>query len=268
MRDTLLTINQLTVRFGGLVAIDSFDLAVETGKITALVGPNGAGKTTVLNCISGYVTPAGGTIHFKDTHLLPLGPERRVRLGIGRTFQNLQLFTSMTVLENLLTAQHAALHADLFRGMLPFGPARREDRLARAHARDLLRLLGLERYADVTAGALPFGVQKLVGVARALVVRPKLVLLDEPAAGVPNRDVDALAANLRRWRDELGTTLLLIEHNMGLVSSVADTVAVLDYGRKLAEGDPQTVLRDPAVLEAYLGRAGAQGEERASHAES
>ena len=258
MSEPLLEIRQLTARFGGLVAIDAFDLTVATGQIVALVGPNGAGKTTVLNCISGFVTPASGSIHFQGRDVLPLGADRRAGLGIGRTFQNLQLFASMTVLENLLTAQHARLHADLLRGMLPFGPARHEDRRAREQARATLHLLGLERYADLPTGALPFGAQQMVGVARALVLHPRLVLLDEPAAGVPNREVDALAANLRRWRDEIGTTLLLIEHNMGLVQAVADRVTVLDYGRTLAEGDPTTVLRDPAVLEAYLGRAGAQ----------
>lgn len=260
MSEALLAVRGLTVRFGGLVALDSFDLTVAPGQIMALVGPNGAGKTTVLNCISGFVTPVAGSITFRGQDLLRQGVDRRAKLGIGRTFQNLQLFASMSVLDNLLTAQHAFLHAELFQGMLPFGPARREDRQAREHARETLRLLDLERYADMPTGALPFGVQKLVGVARALVVHPKLVLLDEPAAGVPNRDVDALATNLRRWRDEVGTTLLLIEHNMGLVQSVADRVVVLDYGRTLAEGDPATALRDPAVLEAYLGRAGAQAE--------
>lgn len=261
----LLELRGLTVRFGGLVAIDALDLTVRAGEIFALVGPNGAGKTTALNCISGFVTPSAGSITFAGTDLLPLGRDRRARLGIGRTFQNLQLFASMTVLDNLLTAQHAALKSDLFLGMLPFGPARHEDARARAHARQTLALLGLERYAGVVAGALPFGAQKLVGVARALVLHPRLVLLDEPAAGVPTQEVEALAANLRRWRDEIGTTLLLIEHNMGLVQSVADVVSVLDYGRKLAEGNPGAVLRDPAVLEAYLGRAGAQ---EVAHAES
>jgi len=255
--NTLLAVRGITVRFGGLTAINALDLDVREGQIFALVGPNGAGKTTLLNCLSGFVRPAEGTITFAGAALLPLGRHRRAALGIARTFQNVQLFATMTVLDNLLTAQHALLRAGLFTGLLPFGPAVREDRGARERARETLALLGIERYADNIAGALPFGVQKLVGVARALVLKPRLLLLDEPAAGIPHAEVTHLADALRRWRDELGMTLLLIEHNMPLVQSVADTVCVLDYGRKLAEGAPKTVLADPAVLEAYLGRDGA-----------
>lgn len=250
----LLEIRDLSVRFGGLLALSDFSLTVGQGEIYALVGPNGAGKTTVLNCISGFVRPVAGSITFAGTSLLPLGRNRRICLGIGRTFQQLQLFASMTVLENLLVAQHSAMRSGLFEGILPFGRAPREDRKARTRARDTLILLGLEEYADTRVSVLPHGIQKLVGVARALVLRPRLVLLDEPAAGITHQDVEAMAQNLRTWRKELGTTLLLIEHNMSLVQAVADRVCVLDYGRKLAEGEARTVLSDPAVLEAYLGR--------------
>lgn len=266
---TLLDIRGLTVRFGGLLAIDALDLCVAQGQIFALVGPNGAGKTTVLNCISGFVRPAAGAVQFAGAELLSQGAHARARLGIGRTFQNVQLFPTMTVLENLLTAQHARLRTGVLRGMLPFGAGPQEDAEASQRARATLALVGLERYADAIAGALPFGIQQLVGVARALVIEPRLLLLDEPAAGVPRQDVEALAANLRRWRDELGMTLLLIEHNMRLVQAVADTVCVLDYGEKLAEGAPETVLSDPAVLEAYLGRDedGATSPQEDAHAE-
>lgn len=250
----LLDIRGLTVRFGGLVAVSELDLQVEQGQIFVLVGPNGAGKTTVLNCISGFVKPTSGSITFCGTPLLPLSSNRRAALGIGRTFQQLQLFSSMSVLDNLLIAQHTRLRAGLLQGMLPFGPARKEDKRAREHGRATLSLLGLEKYADVLVSLLPFGIQKLVGVARALVLHPHLVLLDEPAAGITHHEAEALANNLRHWRDELGTTLLLIEHNMRLVQAVAEEMCVLDYGRKLAEGTAETVLADPAVLEAYLGR--------------
>ncbi len=257
----LLEIRRLTVRFGGLLAISELDMQIEQGQIFALVGPNGAGKTTVLNCISGFVKPVAGSITLGGLPLLPLGRDRRASLGIGRTFQQLQLFSSMTVLDNLLIAQHSRLRAGLLQGMLPFGPGKTEDARAREHAYATLSLLGLEAYAHTITKVLPFGIQKLVGVARALVLQPRLVLLDEPAAGVTHQEIEMLAANLRRWRDEIGTTLLLIEHNMSLVQAVADRVCVLDYGQKLAEGTAKTVLADPAVLEAYLGRDALNTEE-------
>ncbi|HTK05545.1 MAG TPA: ABC transporter ATP-binding protein [Ktedonobacteraceae bacterium] len=254
----LLEIRGLTVRFGGLVAVNELDLHIAEGEIFALVGPNGAGKTTVLNCISGLIKPAAGNIRFTDHELLKLPAHKRASLGIGRTFQQLQLFTSMSVLDNLLTAQHTHLRSGVLTGLLPFGPAKREDARAREQARATLALLGLDAYAHRIAGSLPFGAQKLIGVARALVLHPRLVLLDEPAAGVPPAEVDELAASLHAWRDKLGTTLLLIEHNMHIVQTVADRVCVLDYGSKLAEGVPKDVLSNPAVLEAYLGRGGSR----------
>jgi len=257
-RKSLLSVRGLTVQFGGLVAINALDMTVREGEIFALVGPNGAGKTTLLNCVSGFVRPSAGGLTFDGVDLLARSRHQRAALGIGRTFQNAQLFASMTVLDNLLAAQHALLHASILTSLLPFGPAIAEDRRARAHARELLARLGIERYANTVAGALPFGAQKLVGVARALALRPRLVLLDEPAAGLPQKEVAQFADSLRCWRDELAVTFVLIEHNMSLVQSVAETVCVLDYGRKLAEGAPAEALATPAVLEAYLGSAGAR----------
>ena len=257
----LLDIRNLTVRFEGLVAISELNLAVPAGQIFALVGPNGAGKTTVLNCISGFVKPALGSISFAGTPLLPLGVHQRARLGIARTFQLLQLFSSMTVLDNLLVAQHTHLHAGLFQSILPFGPAKIEDAKARQRARATLAMLNLEQYADQRAGLLPLGIQKLVGVARALILEPRLLLLDEPAAGITHQEVEQLVATLRRIRDELNMTLFLIEHNMHLVQSVADQISVLDYGRKLAEGEPGEVLTNPAVLAAYLGSEASSAQE-------
>ncbi|GCE31759.1 ABC transporter ATP-binding protein [Dictyobacter alpinus] len=266
----LLEIQHLSVRFGGLTAINELDLQIAEGEIFALVGPNGAGKTTVLNCISGLIKPAAGSIRFAGNELLSLQAHQRASLGIGRTFQQLQLFNSMTVLDNLLTARHTQLHAGILSGILPFGRSKREDASTRQQAMDTLVLLGLESYARRNTGSLPFGVQKLIGVARALVLHPRLLLLDEPAAGVPPQEVQELAARLRSWQNELGTTLLLIEHNMRLVQAVADRICVLDYGRKLAEGAPGIVLSNPAVLEAYLGRGATKKvqQEGITHAES
>jgi branched-chain amino acid transport system ATP-binding protein len=253
MTADLLDIRGLTVQFGGLVALKQLDLAVPEGMIFALVGPNGAGKTTALNCISGFVTPSAGSIRYRGREILDLSPDRRAALGIGRTFQNLQLFGTMTVLDNLLAAQHLWIHSNLFFDLLPFGPGKASERKARERAIETLDLMGLRSVADTPAGALPQGVQRLVGVARALVGRPACVLLDEPAAGMAESEVAGLAANLHHWRDVLGVTIVLIEHNMSLVQAVADRVCVLDYGRKLAEGDAATVLADPAVQVAYLG---------------
>lgn len=252
----LLSISGLTVRFGGLTAISALDLAVHPGRIFALVGPNGAGKTTLLNCVSGFVRPDAGEITFAGTRLTGLGVDRRAALGIARTFQNLQLFASMTVLDNLMLAQHTKLHTGLGRALLAFGPwsaSRAEETAAREQAYWALGELGITEYASALAGTLPFGIQQLVGIARAFVLRPKLVLLDEPAAGMLPAEVERLAGNLRRWRDDLGTTLVLIEHNMRLVQAAADDALVLDYGRKLAEGAPATVLNHPDVMAAYLG---------------
>ncbi len=262
----LLSVCGLTVRFGGLIALNALDLTIREGEIFALVGPNGAGKTTLLNCVSGFVPPNDGSLTFAGVDLRPLGRHRRAALGIGRTFQNVQLFSSMTVLDNLVAAQHVHLRASFFTSLLPVGPAIAEDRRARQAAGDILAMLGIERYHDAIAGSLPFGVQKLVGVARALALRPRLMLLDEPAAGMPAGEIAQFAQSLRRWRDELGVTFLLIEHNMALVQSVAETICVLDYGRKLAEGKPAEVLGDPAVLEAYLGRTRLVRAKEGAHA--
>ncbi len=257
----LLSIRGLTVQFGGLTALNSLDLAILPNQIFALVGPNGAGKTTALNCISGFVQPTAGSIEFNGINILRKGRSERVRIGVSRTFQSGQLFKSHTVLENLLIAQHAAMKADLFAGLLPFGPARNEEHRARANAMEILETLGLTAYANSYAGLLPFGAQKLTGVARALAAKPKLLLLDEPAAGVPHEDAMKLAQNLREWRNHFQVTMLLIEHNIPFVQAISEWVCALDYGEKLAEGTPQDVLKNPAVLEAYLGRETTQKED-------
>jgi len=247
----LLSVRDLTIGFGGLWAVQELDFEVPDRAIVSLIGPNGAGKTTCLNSISGFVR-ATGSISYRGRELLSQPPHRRAALGIGRTFQSVQLFTSMTLLQNLLTGQHASLGGNVLLDMARL-PILSEERAARKRARQILERLGIERFAHRRAGSLPFGVQKLAGVARALAGNPRLLLLDEPAAGLSRGEAAGLGMLISSLRDELGITILLVEHNMRLVMRISDLVVVLDHGRKLTEGVPQAVSRAPEVISAYLG---------------
>jgi branched-chain amino acid transport system ATP-binding protein len=253
---TLLSLDGITRRFGGLIAVDGVDLAVAKGGVTAVIGPNGAGKTTLFNIISGFQTPNAGRIVFDGTDITGHPPEAIAAAGLVRTFQLVQLFQSLTVLENVKVGAHLHTRGGLWSALLRLPRTRAAERAVEARARELLAFIGLDAAADEEANALAYGQQRLLEIARALAAGPRLLLLDEPAAGLSVEETRRLAAAIRTIA-ERGTTVLLIEHDMKLVMNTADTVAVLDFGRKIAEGPPAAVREDAAVIAAYLGTADA-----------
>jgi branched-chain amino acid transport system ATP-binding protein len=249
----LLETTGLTRRFGGLVAVDDLELQIEEGSIWAIIGPNGAGKTTAFNVISGFLAPSGGMVRYAGRDVTGQPAHRLVQQGIARTFQNIRLFALMTTLENVVTGAHARLNSHPFGAILGLPSSRREELEAERVGMALLERVGLAAEADALAGELPYGSQRRLEIARALASKPRLLLLDEPAAGANSHESAVLAQLIREIRDS-GVTVVLIEHDMSVVMHLSDGITVLDHGRKLAEGTPDTIRSDSRVIEAYLGR--------------
>ncbi len=250
----LLEVDRVSLSFGGIAALSDISTAVKERSITAVIGPNGAGKTSFFNVISGFYRPTAGAVRFDGADILGLPAYARSKLGIARTFQNIALFEGMTVLENIKLGAHAHLRANVFSASIYLGWAKREEEdLTRRIDEEVLSFLELDTIRDREIEGLPYGVQKRVELARALVTRPRLLLVDEPFAGMRRNEKEGMAEYIRRCVSEWGTTVLLIDHDMEMIMGLSDHVAVLNFGKLIAAGDPATVRKHPAVIDAYLG---------------
>ncbi len=250
---TQLIISEVTLTFGGLNALSELNIAIEPGLITSIIGPNGAGKTSVLNCISGFYHPTKGEIHYGQHDLTHASPHQISNIGIARAFQNLELFRGLSVLDNLLLARHQNLKYSIFHALIYFGKASRLEAENRAYVEKVIEFMELEPYRKQMVGNLSYGVQKRVEVARALTLAPKLLLLDEPMAGMNIEEKEDIVRFILDLKKEWDITIVLVEHDLGVVMDISDQIYVLDFGELIGSGKPEEVASDPKVIEAYIG---------------
>jgi branched-chain amino acid transport system ATP-binding protein len=255
----VLATKKVTKRFGGLEAVSKVDFELPEHAIYSIIGPNGAGKTTLFNCITGFYTPEEGEIYLNERNITGMSPDRVTRLGVSRTYQNIRLFKNMTAVENILVGMQPHLKSGVFGAIFHDPGTMHEEQAAVEEANRLLGYINLKGMGDLMAKNLPYGQQRRLEIGRALASKPKLLLLDEPTAGMNPRETQDMVDFIRRLRDELGITILLIEHQMRVVMSISEQITVLDFGVKIAEGTPKEIQNNPRVVEAYLGRGAASG---------